>query len=57
MKTKKVTVRRSRLGKALIWFQMIIVSPILSIAVFMSLIGEFVISTWSKYRNWFIRQF
>ncbi len=57
MKTKKVTVRRSRLGKALIWLQMIIVSPILAIAVFMSLMGEFVISTWSKYRNWFIRQF
>lgn len=57
MKTKKVTVRRSRLGKALIWLQMIIVSPILTIAVFMSLMGEFVISTWSKYRNWFIRQF
>lgn len=57
MKTKKVTVRRSRLGKALIWFQMIIVSPILAIAIFMSLMGEFVISTWSKYRNWFIRQF
>lgn len=57
MKTKKVTVRRSRLGKALIWLQMIIVSPILSIAVFMSLMGEFVISIWSKYRNWFIRQF
>lgn len=57
MKTKKVIVRRSRLGKALIWLQMIIASPILAIAIFMSLIGEFVISTWSKYRNWFIRQF
>ena len=57
MKTKKVTVRRSRLGKALIWLQMIIVSPILAIAVFISLMGEFVISIWSKYRNWFIRQF
>ena len=57
MKTKKVTVRRSRFGKALIWLQMVIVSPILAIGVFMSLMGEFVISTWSKYRNWFIRQF
>ena len=57
MKTKKVTVRRSRFGKVLVWLQMIIVSPILAIAVFMSLIGEFVISSWSKYRNWFIRQF
>ncbi len=57
MKTKKVTVRRSRLGKALVWLQMIIVSPILAIAIFMSLMGEFVISTWRKYSSWFIRQF
>lgn len=57
MKTKKVTIKRSTLGKVLIWTQLVIVSPILAIALIVSALGEIIINSWRKYSDWFISHF
>lgn len=57
MKTRKVTIKGKRLGKALYVVQLIILLPLLIVMYVANLLGVLFFDSLERYKMWFLSKF
>ncbi len=57
MKSRKVKVKCSVIGKLFYWLQFMPMFPVLIASLLLWLIGEIICNGWTSYRKWFLGKF